>query len=94
MIPSIETIVEDLYARTITRQQAIGWLHQHAEHAGRDLRDEFAEFALQGWLANPSSWEPTQADKSVESFDNMTEVSALAAYKFADAMLIERNKSR
>ena len=46
LIPTIETIVEDLAAGTISKQQAIVWLHIHAEDAGMDLRDSFAMAAL------------------------------------------------
>lgn len=46
MIPTIETICEDLKAGTITVQQAIGWLYMHAEGATSELRDHFAANAL------------------------------------------------
>jgi len=52
MIPTIETIVDDLVEDSITKQQAIAWLHIHAEDAGSDLRDAFASAALTGMLAN------------------------------------------
>lgn len=79
MIPSIETIVEDLLAGRMTAATAIEYLHMHAEDAGRTLRDDFAAAALQGWL---TSFGPGDAAKpaSVASF----------AYECADAMLAER----
>lgn len=52
MIPTIEDIVEGLLAGTITKQQAIEWLHQHAEGAYVTLRDEFAAAALTGILSD------------------------------------------
>lgn len=52
MIPTIETIVEQLLAGECTKSQAINWLHMHAEDAGRDLRDEFAGQALAGLFAD------------------------------------------
>ena len=52
MIPSIETIVEDLVAGKITKSQAVTWLSAHAEYAARDLRDDFAAAALQGLVAS------------------------------------------
>ena len=75
MIPSIETIVEDLLIGKITKQQAIGWLHQHAESAGYDLRDEFAANAMQGRV-----WEGLDDD----------ELIAQRCYEIADAMLAHR----
>lgn len=48
MIPTIETIVEELIAGTMSKLEAIGWLHAHAEDAGQDLRDAVAMSA--GWL--------------------------------------------
>ncbi len=78
MIPSIETIVEDLLEGKITRQQAIGWLYQHAEGAANDLRDHFASLSMH---ADLSSGESVTAIEVAE-----------AAYKMADAMLAERDK--
>lgn len=81
MIPSIETIVEDLAAGTITKAQAITWLYMHAEGAANDLRDMFAGQALAGWRANPNGKYTTHADAAEE------------AYRYADAMLTERAKA-
>lgn len=82
MIPTIETIVEDVLAGRITRQQAIEWLHQHAEQAGRDLRDEFAVMALTA-AAQDERDNPTS--KTYEAV-------AIRAYHYADAMIAQRNK--
>lgn len=77
MIPTIETIVEDLAAGTISKQQAIAWLHAHAADAANDLRDHFAALAMQGMLAN--NWNTNYADWAEH------------AYKMADAMLAARS---
>ena len=45
-----------------------------------DLRDQMAIAALQGLLANPNNWM------------TVPEVLAEAAYKHADAMILEREK--
>lgn len=45
-----------------------------------DLRDQIAMAALQGILANPNNWMA------------VPEVLAEAAYKHADAMILEREK--
>jgi hypothetical protein len=85
VIPTIETICEDLAAGKITVQQAIAWLHQHAEGAANDLRDHFAGIALPGLLVR--SWE----DASGKVPANVHELWANAAYKLADEMLKRRN---
>jgi hypothetical protein len=105
VIPTIETIVEDLAAGKITKQQAIQWLQQHAEDAGRDMRDEFAANALQGLLATDrqesvtdQSWreigmEPPSHLEGVEwNESHWRQLCAVRAYGHADAMLAERAK--
>lgn len=77
MIPTIETIVDDLAAGLITKQQAIAWLYAHAEDAGSDLRDHFASQALIGWWKIEGS---------------TYEQDAKSAYAMADAMLVERGR--
>lgn len=54
MIPSIEQIIEDLMAGSITKSQAITWLLQHAQDAHQDLRDYFAAKAMQGFCTKSS----------------------------------------
>ena len=79
MIPTIETIVEGLLSGECTKEQAAGWLHQHAEDAGRYLRDEFAMAALQGIIAlqeGLGNWQQT----------------AKYCYGCADAMIEQRSK--
>ena len=76
MIPSIETIAEDLAAGRITTAQAIAWLYQHAEGATDDLRDHDAAQAL---IANHS-------DGNYSS----PEDTANWCYSMADAMLEAR----
>lgn len=87
MIPTIETIVEDLIAGKITKSQAVTWLHQHAENAHRDLRDYFAGKALQGILAN----EDERRDGRGTGLSTH-EGCAMSAYHYADAMLAERSR--
>jgi hypothetical protein len=79
MIPSIETIVEDLLAGSITKQQAVTWLNIHAENAYADLRDAFAMQCL-----------PMQVSFSGDN--GHAECVANVAYKYADAMLAARVK--
>lgn len=81
MIPTIETIVEDLMAGTITKQQAIGWLYQHAEDAGLTLRDDFAASVI-GHLVCAEVRQ-----------DFTTEKDAAYAYDVADAMMEARKKA-
>lgn len=83
MIPTIETIIEDLLAGTITKQQAIGWLHQHAEGAANELRDCFAAAAL------PACIEMCGTDHR-EPGVSLADHFASQAYLCADAMLKAR----
>lgn len=85
MIPTIETIVEDLIAAAITPQQAIAWLHRHAESAGRDLRDDFAAAALSACVRQC-------AHDTVPDGMTREDWFALAAYRCADAMLKARKQ--
>lgn len=81
MIPTIETIVNDLLAGKITKQQAIEWLNQHAESAGRELRDDFAAAALaQAFMYSDRH--------HIEEF--AIEDAARVAYALADAMCVAR----
>ena len=75
MIPTIETIVDDLAAGLITKHQAVTWLHAHAEDGGSDLRDHFAAQALIGW----------------GEYEGTVHEAAKAAYKMADAMMKARS---
>lgn len=84
MIPTIETIVEDLKAGKITASQAVSWLHQHAQGTASELRDMFAGFALQGMLCN--GFMPAQVLRNGVPRASYTE----AAYELADAMLKAR----
>ena len=80
MIPSIETIAEDLAAGRINIAQAIAWLHQHAEGSANELRDHFAGLAMQLAFSSP-----------IESSQDGKEYIAMHAYKMADAMLDARS---
>ena len=82
MIPTIETIVEDLVTGQIPKWQAVSWLLQHAEEAHRDLRDYFAAKALEAVL---------HAD--LEKRLGSDEIAS-NAYHVADAMLAERTGAR
>ncbi len=79
MIPSIETIVEDLSSGAITKQQAIAWLHQHAADAGRSLRDDFAASVIGHLVCADVRFEFT------------TEADAAYADVVADAMMKARD---
>lgn len=81
MIPTIEQIIEDLAAGSITKQQAISWMHIHAEGAANELRDHFAANAMTEVLAQKD------AHDGREWFN-----VAWIAYQIADAMLAERSK--
>ncbi len=76
MIPSIETIAEDLAAGRITTAQAIAWLYQHAEGATDDLRDHFAAQAIIAYHSDGNFSSP--------------EDTANWCYSMADAMLEAR----
>lgn len=84
MIPSIETIVEDLLAGSITKQQAIAWLYEHAEGSANELRDLFAGNAMQSQFIDVT-WNETGGVKSSEF-----KAIAQASYMMADAMLEAR----
>lgn len=87
MIPTIETICEDLAAGKITVRQAIGWLHQHAEGGIQELRDAFACTALTGLLSN--SYNDGQFKPlSLATADEMADI----AYTQAEAMLKRREQ--
>jgi hypothetical protein len=93
MIPTIETIIEDLLADKISKSQAVNWLHQHAEGPIEDLRDHFAGQALAGM----GTWVPGRRinGEMLESSGSLLspetrEARAEWAYAQADAMLRER----
>lgn len=82
MIPSIETIVEDVVAGRITKSQAVTWLYAHAEGAANELRDHFAASAL-----------PTVINLSHNRDGSWDAVAAsVAAYAVADAMMEARKE--
>lgn len=87
MMPTIETIVEDVMIGTISKPQAVGLLHQHAADACRTLRDDFAAAAI-GSIVRLN----TEITKRQKTFFPTPEM-AKAAYEIADAMLLERTKS-
>jgi len=86
VIPSIETIVEDLTAGKITKSQAVTWLYVHAEGATNEVRDYFAAAALQGLIASPDRRTCMEGIPSNE----IPNIESKLAYKFADAMLDAR----
>jgi hypothetical protein len=74
MIPTIEQIIEDLIAGTISKSQAVIWLNQHAEGAVNELRDYFAAKAMQGIISkygNDSVRFETTAENSYRLADEM-----------------------
>lgn len=85
MIPTIETICEDLKAGKITVGQAVSWLHQHAEGSANESRDMFAAMAMQGLLANSYN----DGEHKPLSLATALDVSEMA-YRQADAMLKAR----
>lgn len=80
MIPTIESIVEGLCDGTVTKTQAVTWLHAHAEGAVNELRDRFAGLAMQG-IISQQDW---------ATFENAP--IAEWAYDQADAMIDVRDK--
>lgn len=79
MIPTIETIVNDVVAGKITQTQAIAWLNKHAEDANLELRDQFAASVIGHLVCS----EMRQ--------DNTTDQDARYAFKVADAMMAARS---
>ena len=82
MIPSIETIVEDLAAGKITKSQAVTWLHAHAEGAVNELRDQFASFFAPALIGRNTG--------CGTSWDHV----AIEAYRAADAMIKFRKATK
>jgi len=84
VIPTIETICEDLKAGKITVQQAIAWLYQHAEGAANEQRDFLAaQFAAAWIVALGQRWqEPSCADIDILHEANRRGIEQ------ADAMLV------
>lgn len=80
MIPSIEIIVEGLCDGTITKSQAVTWLHAHSSGAANELRDHFAGLAMQGIIS--------QQDCATFEYSSVAEW----AYDQADAMIDVRDK--
>jgi len=81
VIPTIETIVEDLMEGKITKQQALAWLYQHAEDACASLRDDFAASVIGSLVVSDIRQDFT------------TEQDATYAYSVADAMMDARTKA-
>lgn len=82
MIPSIETIVEDLVAGRIAKIQAVLLLQAHAEGATNELRDHFASQVIAGIMAHSHS-----------AYQDANDLSA-GAYIFADAMMEARKVAK
>ena len=81
MIPSIETIVEDVVIGRITKSQAVTWLYAHAEGAANDLRDHFAAHVIDSCMKNATGGTTSK---------EITDHAAGMAYLIADAMLEAR----
>ncbi len=58
---------------------------------GMNLREWFAGMALQGYIANPTSFCPPVPEADKGNVELIAEICALFAYEVADAM-IERRK--
>ena len=82
MIPTIETILEDLAAGRISTRQATAWLHQHVDGAESDLRDHFAGLAISGFSKGmvDYGWD-----------DEVLNGHTTMAYRVADSMLAARS---
>lgn len=91
MIPSIETIVEDLVAGRITKSQAVTWLYAHAEGATQELRDHFAAAVIQGMMANSLKLE---ASLKFPDWDLTIAAHATESYQVADAMIEARKEGK
>lgn len=84
MILTIEEIVEGLLDGKLAKWQAINWLHVHADNAGRELRDDFAMYALSGLVGHPD----LKHSKVSNAWN--ADHCAKAAYEIADAMFVWR----
>lgn len=93
MIPTIEQICEDLKAGTITVQQAISWLHQHAAGAANDLRDHFAAQALVECIRVAADQTPLAPGAPAPVLTELFDKAAAYSYYAADAMLTAREIS-
>lgn len=66
--------------------------HDHEHLSGMSLRDYFAAKAMQGMLAN-SEMQTAMGQLMKQQKDyNPIERTAIAAYRYADAMIAERDK--
>lgn len=91
MIPTIETICEDLKAGKITVQQAIAWLNEHASGAANELRDMYAGMAMQGFCANPAVF-AANAGNGWALVNSTTAQLASYTFHIADQMLGARRE--
>lgn len=94
MIPSIETIIEDLMAGSIKKHQAITWLLQHSENANQDLRDFFASgvcAAMVSTIRTDDDYYRAKTCATNMGFNGLSDWFAFDSYKQADAMLKARS---
>lgn len=76
---------------------AFPFIHEYTEgfakvadvERGMTLRDWFAGMALQGFLANPTV-PPKEVLSDKDWYERHAEISAIFAYRIADAMMRER----
>lgn len=85
MIPTIETIAEQLALGEITVAQAVIWLHMHAAGSANELRDYFAAKAMAALIAKTPFQEFPQDYSPYKK-------TALGAFDYADAMIEARAK--
>jgi hypothetical protein len=93
MIPSIETIIEDLIAGNITKAQAITWLYQHAEGSANEVRDMFAGqvcAAMVSTIKTDDDYHRAKQCATNMGFKGLSDWFAFDSYKQADAMLEAR----
>ncbi len=92
MIPTIETIIEELLAGKIEKWQAINWLNAHAEDAVNELRDHFAAQALPGIITHAVGDQTASLVQYRSGGEIWRNDYAKIANQYADAMLVERVK--
>lgn len=96
MIPTIEQIIEDLLAGTISKSTAVTWLHMHAEGAENDLRDHFAGLICASMVSTIKTDEDYYRAKACANnmgFSGLSDWFASDSYKQADALIKEKDKA-
>ena len=90
MIPTIEQIIEDLLAGTITKSKAVTWLHQHAEGANDELRNHFAGLicaSMVSTIRTDDDYYRAKACAENMGFKGLSDWFAFDSYEQADALI-------